>query len=175
MTPHVLIIAYGNPLRSDDGFAWHVADLLRGKLSSDNVKIICVHQLTPELAEPASHAERVIFLDARVNGEPGHIYRAQVAREAENPACTHALSPAQLLVLSGLLYGAAPGAYEVSVTGESFTHGEQLSHKVKNALPQVVEIIEQLTGQISRWPMETLACRVTPALVETAGTIFREN
>jgi hydrogenase maturation protease len=176
VTPRILIIAYGNPLRSDDGFAWHTAGLLREKLSSDNIEIVCLHQLTPELAESLSRAEDAIFLDARVDGKPGNIHWTPVPREAEGPACSHTLTPAQLLVLSDLLYGVAPEAYEVSVTGESFTHGEQLSHTVKNTLPRVVEIIDRITKQILLRPMERVAYGVGSALPERgARTISEKN
>ena len=60
----MLIVAYGNPLRSDDGLAWRVADALEGKFSSLQVEILRLHQLTPELAESVSHVDAVIFVDA---------------------------------------------------------------------------------------------------------------
>ena len=39
--PSVLIIAYGNPLRSDDGLAWHAAKAIEGKFGSSEVEILC--------------------------------------------------------------------------------------------------------------------------------------
>ena len=71
----VLIVAYGNPMRSDDGLAWHAADKLEGKYSPSEVEILRVHQLAPELAENVSRSEAVIFVDAAMadgaNGIPG--------------------------------------------------------------------------------------------------------
>jgi hydrogenase maturation protease len=175
VTPRILIIAYGNPLRSDDGIAWRAADLLRRELSSDDVEIICVHQLTPELAESVSYVEDTIFLDARANGKPGKICWARVPVGAASPASTHILTPAQLMVLSGLLYGVAPRACEVSVTGESFAHGEKLSHKVKNALPRLVEFVDLLTRQILLGPKDKSASGAGHVSTESAGTIFEGN
>jgi hydrogenase maturation protease len=65
----VLIVGYGNPLRGDDGLGWHAAEALRAALPE--AEILAVHQLTPELAEDASRAELVIFLDAAETGAPG--------------------------------------------------------------------------------------------------------
>jgi Ni,Fe-hydrogenase maturation factor len=46
----VLIIAYGNPMRSDDGLAGRAADGLEGKYPPSEVEMLRVHQLAPELA-----------------------------------------------------------------------------------------------------------------------------
>jgi len=156
--PRILIVAYGNPLRSDDSFAWHAANLLRGKWSADDVDLICAHQLTPDLAERISHAESVLFLDARANGNPGHISCTLVPPHTDSPACSHMLSPSQLMELSRQLYGATPEGYVLSVTGESFIHGEELSQKVKNAMPQAVETVDRLIRDILQRPIETLPC-----------------
>src|SRR2546421_12899232 len=67
-----LVIGYGNPLRTDDGVGWQVAQQLATDLA-DDVDVIGTHQLTPELAEPISRAGLVVFVDAGVGGEPGHV------------------------------------------------------------------------------------------------------
>jgi hypothetical protein len=69
----VLVIACGNPLRSDDGVAWLAAEQLRQTLQPP-AKVICVHQLTPELAEEASRAEIVFFIDATRIGDRAKSY-----------------------------------------------------------------------------------------------------
>jgi hydrogenase maturation protease len=65
LMPRILIIGYGNPLKSDDGLGWHAAQELSRELTPPGVKVIRAHQLTPELAEEASTAELVLFIDAR--------------------------------------------------------------------------------------------------------------
>jgi hydrogenase maturation protease len=59
-----LIIGYGCPLRGDDAFGWHAAHRLLKLAGNDSVQVLATHQLTPELAEPISHADLVIFIDA---------------------------------------------------------------------------------------------------------------
>jgi len=150
MAARILIVAYGNPLRGDDGIAWHVAELLRRKLSSDEADILCVHQLMPELAEAVSRSSGTIFIDSREDGEPGQIYQARVAQQADTSFSTHVLTPAQVMALADALYGNGPEAYELSATGESFQHSEELSERLKTALPQMVEAVHHLTTQFQR-------------------------
>src|SRR5215472_4005839 len=69
--PRVLIIGYGNPLRADDGVGWRMACRLGELVRDEPFEVLAVHQLTPELAEPISRAELVIFVDASHNGLPG--------------------------------------------------------------------------------------------------------
>ena len=76
--PRVLIVAYGNPLRSDDGVGWVVAEELRRRLASPEVEVLQLQQLLPEVAESLSRADTVIFVDASCDGEPGE--RALPAR-----------------------------------------------------------------------------------------------
>ena len=64
MAARVLIIAYGNPLRCDDGVAWRAAEALEGKFPSEQVEILRLHQLAPELADAVRQRELVLFVDA---------------------------------------------------------------------------------------------------------------
>ena len=144
MSHRVLIIAYGNPLRSDDGFGWRAAELLRPKVLALHADLLCVYQLTPELAAAASEADILIFIDAACNGQPGQVVCTAVVPLAEPARFSHQLAPEQIVALCGELYGAHPQAYAISVTGASFEHGEGLSETVREALPGCVCIAEEL-------------------------------
>ena len=79
MAPRLLIVAYGNPLRSDDGVAWRAAAALPETFLPEEAEIVTVHQLGPELAESASRSECVIFVDAASGpGHPGEIQAKEV-------------------------------------------------------------------------------------------------
>src|SRR5262245_43323372 len=123
---HILIIGYGNPLRCDDGLGWHVAEKLRELLPSEDIEIRTWKQLTPDLAEAASRASMVFFIDAQHGGQPGDISCLPVAAQYSQISSTHDLSPTTLLGFSQTLYGTSPPAFLVSVSGEKFEHGEQL-------------------------------------------------
>ena len=148
----VLIIACGNPLRCDDGAAWHAAEALRRTLPSGQAEILCFHQFTPELAEVASHADAVIFLDAAAKGTPGQVVCEPVGSEATDSHFSHHLTPATVIALARQLYGASPQAFVVSLCGECFDHGEELSAVVVAALPEFVRTVNQLVSQMSTNP-----------------------
>jgi len=143
--PHrTLIVAYGNPLRSDDGFAWHAAQMLRPTAEDLGAQILCEYQLSPELAATASTADLLIFIDAACHGQPGQLVCTAVLPHPEPLRFSHQLAPEQILALCGELYAAHPHAYAISVTGESFAHGESLSDSVREALAGCVSIAEEL-------------------------------
>jgi hydrogenase maturation protease len=62
----LLVIGYGNTLRSDDGVGQRVAEAVTA-LSLPDVKTVSCDLLTPEWADPISQAKQVIFVDASVD------------------------------------------------------------------------------------------------------------
>ena len=151
--PRVLIIGYGNPLKSDDGLGWHAAHELSRHASSPEVKVIYSHQLTPEMAEEVSHAELAIFIDARQGGTPGEVNCVAVSQgegEQQPPlgSGTHDISPRVILELAGKLYGNSPLAYLLTVSGEDFDDGESLSQAVASALPNVIAVARNLISKV---------------------------
>jgi hydrogenase maturation protease len=148
--PRVLIVAYGNPLRSDDGVGWVVAEELRRRLALPEVEVLQLLQLLPEVAESLSHADTVIFVDASCDGEPGELRCRPVTPPPAKVQFTHQLSPAELLGLAGQLYGATPQAFCVTLTGHCFEHGEELSESVAARLPTLAATVEQLTRRVLR-------------------------
>lgn len=145
--PRVLIIAYGNPLRSDDGAAWRAADALEARLAT-TVEIVRVHQLAPELAEEVSRCAAVIFADAAQGlGSPGEV-RCEEINAAGHAPFSHQMSAAGVVALAKQLYGSNPKAFLVTITGECFDHGEALSTVAAAALPVLVARIDGLVQQI---------------------------
>lgn len=153
--PRILIVAYGNPLRCDDGIAWHAADALEGKFPESDVEILRSHQLTPEVADSVRERELVLFIDAacaddRENGRPGEIRVREVSIQEARKHPTefsHVYSPAKVLDLARELYGTTAKACVVTVAGEDFSHGQSLSAPVANALPRLIEAIQQLVAE----------------------------
>lgn len=144
----VLIIAYGNPLRSDDSVAWRAADLL-AEAQGPDVEILCRHQLTPELADTVREYGCVIFVDAASSDDstdqPGTIQVKSVDIQSGEPTrFSHVFSPQRVISLSAQLYGVQPRAFAVTVFGASFKHGKELSSPVANALPGLISTIERL-------------------------------
>jgi hydrogenase maturation protease len=138
--PRTLIIGYGNPLRGDDAVGLLAAERIPGALA--------LHQLTPELMDPISQAERVIFLDATARGEAGTIHRRKVG-QAVSPASTftHQAAPEALLAGARLLFGHAPDAWLFTVSGANFELSGDLSAPVAKALDRLVEVVAHLVAR----------------------------
>jgi len=123
----VLVVGYGNTLRGDDAFGPVVADRLRQVVDSDRVRVLSLHQLTPELAEEIAVCDRVIFIDASLASPAGELVcRPLDDGEVGAAALVHTVGPDQLLALARLVYGRAPPAALVTVGGQSFELGDRL-------------------------------------------------
>jgi hydrogenase maturation protease len=144
----ILILGYGNPLRSDDGLGWRAAEELSRTLVFPQVEIITRQQLTPELAEPLSRAEVAFFLDVARDSPPGELNCKPVTPDSNSNYTSHHCPPALLLTLSQQLYGAAPRAFLISLGGECFDHGETLSTTVQAGLPRLVELAEKMVREV---------------------------
>jgi hydrogenase maturation protease len=135
-----LIIGYGNPLRGDDGLGWYAAQRLAAVLQEQEAQIMACHQLTPELAEPISQADRVVFIDAAQQEPAGKLFCQRLTPEASLPCIlSHHLTPLMLLVWTQGLYGTCPEAMVLSVSSQSFGYGAELSPAVAAALPELIE------------------------------------
>lgn len=153
-----LVIGYGNPLRGDDGVGWAVVEALDGTLAAAQtaaqkaaqqtaVSTHVGHQLLPELSEPISDADHVIFVDAAVSGSPGQIAETTVTPAPPGPnPFTHHLTPSGLLAMARDVYGRLPLATLITITGHDFSFSEQLSPPVAAAVPQVAARIMQIAG-----------------------------
>lgn len=145
----ILILAYGNPLRSDDGVGWHACDELKSKLVRDGLEILCLHQLTPEIAERISWADGVIFVDAAEGGHPGEVRCVRISACSERARFSHQLTPVEILTLARELYGASPQAYVVTLSGELFQHGMELSVAVADAMPRLLAEVDRLVRELA--------------------------
>jgi len=143
----VLIVGVGSPIRTDDGVGWQIARELSRELpanDSRDIQVIATHQLTPEISDTASHAERVLFVDASHSGKPGWVRCERVVPAALAHRHSHHLSPANILKLVEELYGRRPSAFLLTVTGASFAIGETLS-------PAIAAVVPAVKAQIMRF------------------------
>lgn len=139
-----LIIGFGNPLRGDDGLGWRAAEYLAAVLPERQARVIACHQLTPELAEPISQAELVIFIDAEEREPAGKLFCRRIKPAAPLAAFSHHLTPAGLLGWARELYGSHCAAMVFSVSGQSFGCTEELSPAVSAGLRRLTERISRL-------------------------------
>ena len=147
----VLVLACGNALRGDDGVALHIASCVNGVCGPDTM-VHTDQQWAPELAQPISQAEMVVFLDASARMPPGEIACSELGTGSTSASSfTHEISPQALLALAQNLYGSRPSrAYLLTVGGASFDLKEGLSEPVSHAIPQAIERIKTLLADVSR-------------------------
>ena len=147
--PRVMVICIGNTLRSDDGFAWHVADELNSQ-PGEGLRVLKVHQLTPELAEAMSEVALVIFVDAGVGGDPGKLTCDPITTAGAALHFSHDVTPAVLLHITKTLYAKEPPTFLICAAGKIFDHGETLSPEIAAAIPTALTKIRQLANAESR-------------------------
>jgi len=143
----VVVLGYGNPLRSDDSLGWQVAVQLFRESHSADVEVLPCHQLTPELAETISKAAAVLFIDCAKQGIPGEFRCEEIHWQTGSVSFTHDLSPTALLDLASQLFGSCPRAFLLTICGECFATGESLSPTVSRQIPKLKERVRELIAE----------------------------
>lgn len=112
------LIGYGNPGRGDDGLGpAFTARIARADIPG--LTVTTDYQLTVDHALLVSGAGQVVFVDALAGSEEPFRF-APVAPATTQDLTSHSLSPEAVLALSATLYGAAPKAYILGITGHEF-------------------------------------------------------
>ena len=138
----VLVVGYGNPLRSDDGVGWRAAQLLATDPRLAGARVLARHQLVPELALDVSRAPLVVLVDAAADGDPGSVSVRWIRPCPVAPAAlSHHLDPMALAGLAEDIYGVVPPVAVVSLAAGSLAEGDRLTAAVERALPQLVEVV----------------------------------
>ncbi len=148
----VIVIGYGNTLRSDDGAGQRVAEII-AHWHLPQVRSISVHQLTPELAAPIAEAELAIFID---------VYQVEAQSELENDirvisidpttykqydpnkGTGHITDPHSLLYLTDLVYGKTPVAWWMLIPAVNFEFGDRLSTLTTAGIARAIPLIQQI-------------------------------
>lgn len=138
-THDVLVIGYGNTLRRDDGVGPKVADAV-AELKLPGVRALSCHQLTPELAEPISHARRVIFVDAATDAK-AEVELREIQSADASQVLAHATDPRSLLALARQVFGRHPRAWSVVVPAQDLGFGDSLSPAAQHGFDRAVELV----------------------------------
>lgn len=150
----ILLIGYGNPLRRDDGAGPALAGMLEARGGRNDLRVITVHQLVPELAQDLAAVDvaAVLFLDASVGGCTGctavTIQPLGGVRPSPPPILGHQFSPAALLCYAELLRGAALPAWQITIPGIDFGYGEGLSVSSEKNLAAAFEKLQVFLRKI---------------------------
>lgn len=144
-----LFIAYGNPLRRDDGAGIELARRVYDEIRNKNyeIRFLEFQQLVPEIvneiADPSITA--LFFFDCSVQDAVRKIQICSL-QPATCYAATwgHHLTPQTLLAIASSLNGPAPPAWLVTIPGYDFGVGEGVSKEVSqllNCAPEIVTMI----------------------------------
>ena len=152
-TPSIIIVGYGNPLRRDDGAGAALIRRLHAHFGSqtvlklqeltqhDQLGLMVVHQLSPELAETLALYDSAIFVDASVETEYFIVERYDLPCEAEHVYHSHNITPRQLSMLCMLSQDASKltQIHIVHLPASDMSVGEGLS----SAMQQHLDAAEQ--------------------------------
>lgn len=144
----LLVIGYGNTLRSDDGVGPRVAEAIE-KLGLPGVRTLICQQLSPEHAEMISRAERVVFVDAAVDA-PKEVQLRELAPGDTTQLMAHAADPRTMLALAREVFGHAPQAWWLTIPAMEMDFGETLSPSAQRGLLEAVVKIQSLCGSPTR-------------------------
>jgi hydrogenase maturation protease len=150
----ILILAYGNSLRRDDGSGPALGDCLNRVWSARGIdcRLLLSHQLFPEHSEeigrPGVHA--VVFCDAEDRGnDSGSALRfTRILPAAESQPGSHYVPPQAVLAAARTLYRASPPAWAATVPGSDFSHGEGFSEPVLRLLQSADSFAADLLADI---------------------------
>jgi hydrogenase maturation protease len=135
-----LVIGYGNTLRGDDGVGPRVAEAV-GQLRLPGVRTLICPLLTPELAEPISRAEKVIFVDAAVDA-PNAVQWRRLEPNETSQLMAHAADPRTLLALARDVFGHAPAAWWLTIPAVDLGFREDFSPGVQKKCAEAVGKIQ---------------------------------
>lgn len=134
-TNAILLIGIGNTTRGDDGLGWALAEAVEA-LQLPGVTVVYRQQLQVEDALLLQQYPIVVFADASVEPVPGGAALQPCIAAAQSFASSHHQSPATLLYLAKVLYGAQPQAWVLALQAASFELQEGLHAAARNSLQE---------------------------------------
>jgi hydrogenase maturation protease len=147
MKKTVMVIGYGNDLRSDDGIGQRIANEI-ASWHLPSVESVAVHQLTPDLADSLASTDLAIFVDACLPVENFDVQVQSLAPACDIDTNVHTGNPRSLLALTEAIYGNCPQAWWVTIPGINFEVGDRLSRTAESggaiALVKIVQILDKV-------------------------------
>jgi hydrogenase maturation protease len=145
LTP-LLVIGYGNTLRRDDSVGPRVAEAVEA-LALPGLETLVCGLLTPELADPISRAQVVVFVDAAIDA-PREVQLRPLQPAQSSQIMAHAADPRTMLALARDVFGHVPQAWWLTIPAEDLGIGEELSPLALCGLKTALREIEALWGRL---------------------------
>jgi hydrogenase maturation protease len=139
-------MGYGNPSRGDDALGPELLQRLNGRGPAD-VEFLTDFQLQVEHALDLVGRELVLFIDASVSCRSPFAFERLTAKP-DASYTTHAMSPAAVLHVYRVLYQETPPpSFLLTIRGERFELGDDLTPAAKEGLTAAVEFAEVLVAR----------------------------
>jgi hydrogenase maturation protease len=141
----ILIYAYGNPGRQDDGLGNRFVEEL-GKWINDQsiqgIELESNYQLNIEDSVKIADKDIIIFVDASDEDIEDIHFSVVEPSEGRSEFTTHAASPAFVLALCIRLYDKHPKTFLLQIRGYEWEFKEGLSEKAEKNLQKALEFVE---------------------------------
>jgi hydrogenase maturation protease len=140
----ILLHAYGNPGRQDDGLGNECIARMEGWIRKGDHKNIATdssYQLNIEDASVIADYDIVIFIDAS-KGEINSYSFEPVAAQKSQSFSTHSVSPSALLALCTELFQRTPLVYLLQIKGYEWEFGEGLSREAGENLRNAIQFLQ---------------------------------
>ena len=142
----ILIYAYGNPGRQDDGLANSLVEALESWLTEkglENVMLESNYQLNIEDADVISEKDIVVFVDASIEDIADIHFGPVEPSEGKSEFTMHAASPAYVLALCQKIYNKFPDTYLLQIRGYEWEFREGLSEHAQKNMARALEYIKE--------------------------------
>ena len=130
----LLIFGYGNASRGDDALGPLLLESIQNEIDTEAVEIQTDFQLQIEHALDLENRELVLFVDASVACTDAYDF-TELKPACDKSYTTHAMSPTALLqVFQNINHRQPPPAFLLSIRGEQFELGADLSQEARQNL-----------------------------------------
>jgi hydrogenase maturation protease len=141
----ILIYAYGNPGRQDDGLGNRLVDDLEPWITEngyDHVELDSNFQLNIEDADNIREKDIVVFVDASIEDIDGFHFGIVEPSEGRSEFTMHAASPAYILALCIKLYNKHPETYLLQIRGYEWEFMEGISGRAARNLESALDFLK---------------------------------
>ena len=153
----ILIYAYGNPGRQDDGlgncFVEALEPWLAEKGLKQQVRTESNYQLNIEDADAIAGQDIAVFVDASIENIEDIHFGPVEASEGKSEFTMHAASPAYVLALCQKIYNKFPETHLLQIRGYEWEFKEGLSAQAEKNLSLALEFIKE---KILSWQKQFL-------------------
>jgi hydrogenase maturation protease len=145
-----LLIGIGNPLRRDDGVAHAVLELFR---ESPGVRLLSLHQLTPEVAAECAGHDPVMIIDADTSASVPALEPLDEATGNHTKALTHFFLPAGVIAIARSIYGFHGRAFLCRIPASDFDAGAGLTRRGREMVENAAGFIRYLVDNVQHGPL----------------------